>query len=114
MDEFAAARAMEALEAAQHRGGGYLTQAALRALAAELGVPVYHLYGVATFFPHFRLEPPPALDVRVCTDMSCRLRGGDALLREVQAASEARPAGTMTFKPVSFLGRCHGVAAQTE
>src|SRR5207237_901139 len=57
------ARIVEALEATQHRGGGYLTQAALRALAAELGVPVYHLYGVATFFPPFRLEPPPPAPV---------------------------------------------------
>src|SRR5437870_2162397 len=113
MEPATRARTVEALEEAQRCGGGYLTQAALRALAAELGVPVYHLYGVATFFPHFRLEAPPALDVRVCTDMSCRLRGGDALLRDVQAASEARPPGTMTVKPVSCLGRCDGAPALT-
>jgi NADH:ubiquinone oxidoreductase subunit F (NADH-binding)/NADH:ubiquinone oxidoreductase subunit E len=104
---------MEALEEAQRRNGGYLTPGTLRSLAAELGVPIYRLHGVATFYPHFRLTPPPTRDVRVCTDLSCRLRGAEGLLRNVEAAARARPAGEVTVARVSCLGRCDGAPAVT-
>src|SRR5262245_8977602 len=107
------AHLMEALEDVQRLNGGYLTPATLRTLAAELGVPIYRLHGVATFYPHFRLEPPPTRDVRVCTDLSCRLRGGEALVLDVEAAAHARPAGEVTVERVSCLGRCDGAPALT-
>ena len=66
MEQGARRRIVQALEEAQRHHQGYLPPSVLRTLAAELGVPSYHLYGLATFFPHFRLEPPPVLDVRVC------------------------------------------------
>jgi formate dehydrogenase beta subunit len=99
------------LEELQHHHGGYIPRDALRPLAASLGVPVYHLYGVITFFPHFRLEPAPRLDVRVCTDLTCHLRGGDALRRRCDAAARSRPAGEVTVTPVSCLGRCDAAPA---
>jgi NADH:ubiquinone oxidoreductase subunit F (NADH-binding)/NADH:ubiquinone oxidoreductase subunit E len=99
------------LERCQHRHGGYIPEAKLPALAHELGVPLYHLYGVITFFPHFRLTPAPQLDVRVCTDLSCRLRGGDRLLGDCEDAARTRPAGEVTVTPVSCLGRCDGAPA---
>src|SRR5262245_30654157 len=107
------AHLMEALEDVQRLNGGYLTPATLRTLAAELGVPIYRLHGVATFYPHFRLAPPPTRDVRVCTDLSCRLRGSEGLLRNVEAAARARPAGELTVARVSCLGRCDGAPAVT-
>jgi formate dehydrogenase/NADH-quinone oxidoreductase subunit F len=111
MDEPTHSPIVAALEELQHRHGGAIPRDALRPLASELGVPVYRLYGVITFFPHFRLAPPPRLDVRVCTDLSCRLRGGEALRRRCEAAARTRPAGEITVTPVSCLGRCDGAPA---
>ena len=39
---------------------GYLPAAELQALARRLNVPLYRLHRVASFYPHFRLQPPPA------------------------------------------------------
>src|SRR5204863_2318263 len=62
--------------------------------------------GVASFFPHFRLEPPPPVDLRVCTDMSCHLLDADGLRRAVEArVIQFGPAGVV-IKPVSCLGQC--------
>src|SRR5205085_9902561 len=79
----------------------------------ELGVPIYRLFGVASFFPHFRLTPPPALDVRVCTDMSCHVRGADRLTSAFTRAVAARPGTKIDLAPVSCLGRCDGAPACT-
>ena len=64
---------------------GYLPAEQLELLATELGVPLSQIHGVASFYPHFHLTPPPRIDVRVCSDMSCHLRGGDELRRHVGA-----------------------------
>ena len=67
------------------RQHGYLPPEALRALAERLETPLYRVQGVAGSFPHFRLTPPPAVEVQVCADMSCHLRGGDRLRRGLDA-----------------------------
>ena len=94
---------IEELRAVQ-REHGYLPAEALAALAQRINVPLYQLHGVASFYPHFRLTPPPAVEVRVCGDMTCHLRGAD----EVLLAAEERAAGLAGTKidHVSCLGRC--------
>ena len=67
---------------------GYLPVEALRALSARTGTPLYHVQGVASFFPHFRLAPPPAVDLGICTDMACHLRGAGSLDRTMEARAD--------------------------
>ena len=56
---------IQALRAVQDEHG-YIPDKELHALAEKLKVPVYHLHGVASFYPHFRLQPPPKV-TRACT-----------------------------------------------
>jgi NADH:ubiquinone oxidoreductase subunit F (NADH-binding)/NADH:ubiquinone oxidoreductase subunit E len=89
---------------ARHR---YLPEAELRRLAERTGTPLYRLQEVASFFPHFHLEPPPAVEVRVCHDMACHQRGCAA----VKAALERDLAGEIAagrahVAYASCLGRC--------
>ena len=88
------------------REHGYLPPEALRALAERAQVPLYQLHGVASFYPHFRLAPPPAVEVRVCADMSCHLRGGDDLRRSLQARLGERGPSGVVMREVSCLGQC--------
>jgi len=85
---------------------GYLPAAALRALSERARLPLYDIHGVASFYPHFRLTPPPAVDVRVCADMSCHLRGADELSRSLEAHLAARGLSGVVVRPVSCLGQC--------
>src|SRR6187401_3542811 len=61
---------------------GFLPDEKLRHLAREIGVPLYRIEEVSSFFPAFRLErtSPPDVTVRVCRDMTCHLRGSAELL----------------------------------
>ena len=65
---------VEELKAIQERDG-YVSDKALHELSNRINVPVYELHGVASFYPHFRLKPPPKAVVHVCQDIACHLRG---------------------------------------
>ncbi|HVB11364.1 MAG TPA: NAD(P)H-dependent oxidoreductase subunit E, partial [Bacillota bacterium] len=54
---------------------GWLSQGCLHELADRMGLPFPDVWGVASFYAMLRLEPPPAVRVQVCEDITCRLRG---------------------------------------
>jgi NADH:ubiquinone oxidoreductase subunit E len=65
---------------------GHLSEEAMRLVAETLDLPYPHVYGVATFYTMFRLQPGGTTTIRVCTNISCMLRGG----YEVLSAFEKR------------------------
>jgi NADH:ubiquinone oxidoreductase subunit E len=54
---------------------GCLSDDALRLVAQTLDLPYPHVYGVATFYTMFRREAAGKNVLRVCTNISCMLRG---------------------------------------
>ncbi len=90
---------------------GYIPEAALREMAREKNIPLYHLHGLATFYPHLRLNPPKRLEVRVCRDLVCHMRGAPELAEAARrvAGEGAGPDGHV--EGVSCLGRCDGAPA---
>ena len=76
---------MYALHLAQ-KEHGHLSDDALQLVARTLELPYAHVYGVATFYTMYRLEPGGRQTIRMCTNISCMLRGG----YEVLAAFEQR------------------------
>jgi len=55
---------------------GYLSDAALKLVAQTLDLPYAHVYGVATFYTMFRRDKGGTQTIRMCTNISCMLRGG--------------------------------------
>jgi len=96
---------VEELKALQHQFG-YLPADELRALAQKIDVPVTRLHQVASFFPHFRLAPPPKCNVLVCRDMSCHLLGGDKLRMSMEKRFHGAREQDLTIRGVSCLGQC--------
>jgi NADH:ubiquinone oxidoreductase subunit F (NADH-binding)/NADH:ubiquinone oxidoreductase subunit E len=94
---------VQALHAIQHHHG-YLPREELLRLADRLSVPLFRIEEVASFFPHYRKQPPPDLEIRVCRDMTCTLRGSRQLYR--QLAENANEATGWSVCQVSCLGRC--------
>ena len=97
---------IEQLTAIQTRHG-YLPRERLVTLAQQLAVPLFRIEEVASFYPHFRKTPPPEVEIQVCRDMSCALRGSATLLQEVETdLSSEVSAGRVLVRGVSCLGRC--------
>ncbi|MBX3157171.1 MAG: NAD(P)H-dependent oxidoreductase subunit E [Deltaproteobacteria bacterium] len=74
---------MAALHLAQ-KEHGYLSDDALRLVARTLGLPYAHVYGVATFYTMYRRQPGGKQTIRMCTNISCMLRDGYAVLAELE------------------------------
>src|ERR1700757_3528834 len=92
-----------ALNAIQERVG-WLPREELVSLSHEVHRPLYEIEGLISFYPHFRTEPPKPVELRVCHDLSCWLRGGEkqiAALRERYAGDE-----DVELVEGSCLGRC--------
>ncbi len=70
---------MAALHLAQ-KEFGHLSDDALRLVATTLELPYAHVYGVATFYTMYRREASGAQTIRMCTNISCMLRDGYAVL----------------------------------
>ncbi|WZP01064.1 NAD(P)H-dependent oxidoreductase subunit E [Isosphaeraceae bacterium EP7] len=85
---------------------GYLPEAEMRALSAEIGEPLHRLHEVASFFPHYRLAPGPAARVLVCRDMACHLRGAAELETDLKGLANELGEAKLTVGKASCLGRC--------
>jgi NADH:ubiquinone oxidoreductase subunit F (NADH-binding)/NADH:ubiquinone oxidoreductase subunit E len=85
---------------------GYLPAEQLLLLASKINVPLSQIHGVASFYPHFRLAPPPQVDVRVCADMTCHLRGAGQIKSALQQAFRSSQPAEVVLRDVSCLGRC--------
>jgi formate dehydrogenase beta subunit len=90
---------------------GYLPGEQLEVLSKQTKIPLFHIHGVADFFPHFHLVPPPKVRMRVCTDMTCHLRGADALRTGLKHRFQGMSESDVSVGEVSCLGQCDGAPA---
>jgi formate dehydrogenase beta subunit len=99
------------LRAIQERTG-YLPREEIERLSDRLDVPLHRIHEVISFFPHFRLKPPPNVEVHVCRDIACHLRGAPGCLARLEAvAGEFGGEAFVKVESVSCLGRCDGAPA---
>lgn len=94
---------LAALREVQHENGGYLTTELLDAVADYLQLPAIAVYEVATFYSMFELKPVGRHSISVCNNISCMLRGGDAILAHLEKklgikVGESTPDGKFYLK----------------
>ncbi len=90
---------------------GWLPAEELRALSQRLTVPLHRLHEVASYYPLYRLKPPPRVDVKICRDMACHMAGAERVRAEVEMIASEYPAGSVAVDGVSCLGRCDNAVA---
>src|SRR5690349_23496103 len=61
---------------------GYLRRDKMEQAAKRLGEPLYKLHAVASFFPHFRVTPPPKVSIHICRDTACHMAGASGIDRK--------------------------------
>lgn len=90
---------------------GYVPPEAMSLIAHSLGIPFARVYGVATFYAQFRLQPAGRRTVRVCMGTACHVRSAASVLAAWSEALGVKPGGTtadgeVTLEQVSCLGAC--------
>jgi len=89
----------------------YLPEQALRQVAEKLALPLVQVYGVATFFKAFSLQPRGEHVVQVCTGTACHVRGAPAVLAALERELGIRSGETtkdqkFTLETVNCVGAC--------
>ncbi len=101
---------MPALVIAQEEHG-YLPHEVLEDVADILGVERIWVYELATFYTLFHTEPVGLFHLQLCDNVSCMLRGSEALLKHMEDAlgiekGGTTPDGLFTLSTVECLGAC--------
>jgi len=89
----------------------YLPGELLRLMADRLSVPVSRIYGLATFYRAFSLEPRGKHHISICLGTACHVKGGpniqDRLERDLGIKTgETTAEGTFSMETVRCVGCC--------
>lgn len=98
------------LQAIQRRYN-YLPRTALTYLSVKLDIPFSKIYGVATFYSTFSLEPRGRHIVSVCLGTACHVRGAERIRERIQetlciADGQTTPDMRFTLESVRCIGCC--------
>lgn len=75
---------IQALVAAQHENGGWVSADLMDAVADYMDLPRVSIYEVATFYSMIETEPVARHSVSICANISCMLCGADDLIAHVE------------------------------
>jgi NADH-quinone oxidoreductase subunit E len=90
---------------------GYIPRAAFEKISGETGLELSDMYGVATFYAQFRLEPVGKYIVKVCHGTACHVQNANSVTDALKEALKVEDGGTtedgmFTLESVACLGCC--------
>ena len=89
---------------------GYLPIEVQTIIADMLGVSLSEVYGVATFYAQFSLNPKGEHRISVCLGTACYVKGADKILEELERILEIK-VGECTRDGLFSLDACRCVGA---
>ena len=99
------------LHAVQH-DYQYLPEEVLTYVATSLGIPTARVFGVATFYAHFALQPRGKHLIRVCDGTACHVKRSLPILAALNEKlgtneqNKTSPDLMFTIETVACLGAC--------
>ncbi|MCJ7735494.1 MAG: NAD(P)H-dependent oxidoreductase subunit E [Anaerolineales bacterium] len=90
---------------------GYLPEDAMVEISKKSGISISQLYGVATFYAQFNLEPRGRHLIQICDGTACHVRGAPKLVVAVEDEYNLKSGGSdpdfeYTLEIVYCLGSC--------
>ncbi len=94
-----------------HEAEGYLSPETIHLLSRELGISENEIYGVASFYPQFRFQPPGKHNIQVCLGNACHVAGGQNFMEVMNIEKnigdgETTPDGTFSLEGIGCMGCC--------
>jgi NADH-quinone oxidoreductase subunit E len=90
---------------------GYLPEESLKQISRFLRISENQIFGVASFYSHFRFIAPGRNSIKVCLGTACHVQGGQILSEAVARELNISPGQTtedrrFDFQRVACLGCC--------
>jgi len=90
---------------------GYLPPSVMMAASSRTGIAASRIYGVATFYEQFHLEPHGRHTIKCCRGTACHVKGGRNIIRAISRTLGVEEGETtedmrFTFETVACLGTC--------
>jgi NADH-quinone oxidoreductase subunit E len=91
---------------------GYLSKEIMRYVAEKTNIRAAHIFGVATFYTMFRLQPQGKHTIRVCKGTACHVSNADSIANAVRWELKLKPdestskSKLFTIMEVACLGCC--------
>jgi NADH-quinone oxidoreductase subunit E len=90
---------------------GYLSRETVRLVSRKLRVSENEIFGVATFYPQFRFQPPGKHHIQVCLGNACHVGGAPNFMTAMKIEKnlghgETTPDRKLSLEGVGCLGCC--------
>ena len=92
---------------------GYIPEDAVNWFSKRLNIPAAKLFGVATFYSHFRLKPRGKNTITICCGAACHIKGSKELLEHVRETlslkdnEDTTPDLKFTLQEATCIGACN-------
>jgi NADH-quinone oxidoreductase subunit E len=90
----------------------YLPEDVMAHIARQLGIPASTVYGVATFYAHFTLEPKGRHVIKICDGTACHVKKSEGILKALESSlglggkNKTTKDMMFTLETVACLGAC--------
>ncbi|MBO4790643.1 MAG: NAD(P)H-dependent oxidoreductase subunit E [Clostridia bacterium] len=90
---------------------GYLPFEVQKIIAEKTDTPVEEIYGIATFYSQFKLNPNGEYSIAVCLGTACYVKGSAAVLEEISKelgveVGSTSPDGKYSLEATRCIGVC--------
>ena len=90
---------------------GYLPLEVQRMISIKTGVPLAEIYGVATFYSQFSLNPKGQVALSVCLGTACYVKGAGKVIEKISEVLGIQPGetsadGKFSLDATRCLGAC--------
>ncbi len=90
---------------------GYLPIEVMRIIAEKTNTPLEEIYGIATFYSQFQLNPKGKVAVAVCLGTACYVKGSGAIIERIEkvlnvAPGATSPDGKYSLEATRCIGAC--------
>ncbi|MFZ2287967.1 MAG: NAD(P)H-dependent oxidoreductase subunit E [Bacteroidales bacterium] len=91
---------------------GYLSEDAVVRIGSFLRMSTTKIYGLSTFYDHFRFVPAGRIHLRICNGTSCFINGSTPVISAVRDALGIEPGqttrdGRFSYELTACMGGCN-------
>lgn len=90
---------------------GYLNREIMDEIALTMDIPTAHIWGVATFYHHFKLKKPGRHVISICLGTACYIKGAGEIMEQLKEELKTdiggvSPDGLFSLEEARCLGAC--------